>query len=75
MKTYNELYSVKFKMLYSGRHAILVNGEQVGTIYNPSKEDSDYPNCWIISTSNAESFHDLKGAKKYVLEHGSELTF
>lgn len=56
---------IKFKRLSPGRYEALVNGEYKATIFNPHKDDTDYPNRWFIrQDGDSEGYDTLKEAKE-----------
>lgn len=53
------------KRLYSGRYEIRID-DKTYVVYNPSKDDRDYPNLWFIQDQDAEGFQTLKDVKQYL---------
>lgn len=56
---------MKVTRLYAGRYQITINGKEY-TVFNPSKDDKDYPNKWFIRDHDSEGYETLKEAKEYL---------
>lgn len=56
---------IKTKRLSEGRYNISIK-EKTYHVYNPSKDDKEYPYIWFIQGDDQEGFKTLKEVKEYI---------
>lgn len=62
---------MKVESLGLGRYRITVDSKEY-YVYNPSKEDKECPNKWMIRYVDGEVFYTLREAKEFCKNHAKD---